>query len=161
VDSIPDVVASTANNLKKDGWVSGQTWGYEVVVPTGFDFLLADRSRVLTVREWERLGIRRPGGKAFPRGDDRTYLLVPAGAPRAATTWASPMAGSAARPAARCATSNPRSGRCPTGSPRRRSWSGCGADRAAGGIFKLTFFGYIPRQNGAVRTVAAVLTLGR
>src|SRR5436190_738270 len=80
VDSIPDLLASTANNLKKDGWVSGQTWGYEVVVPTGFDFLLADRSRVLTVREWERLGIRRPGGKAFPRGDDRTYLLVPAGA---------------------------------------------------------------------------------
>src|SRR6185503_18870883 len=25
VDSVPDVVASTANNLKKDGWVSGQT----------------------------------------------------------------------------------------------------------------------------------------
>jgi len=35
VDSVPDVVASTANNLKKDGWVSGQTWGYEVVVPKG------------------------------------------------------------------------------------------------------------------------------
>jgi membrane-bound lytic murein transglycosylase B len=79
VDSVSDVVASTANNLKKDGWVSGQTWGYEVVVPKGFDFLLADRSRVLTVREWERLGIRRPGGKAFPRGEDRAYLLVPAG----------------------------------------------------------------------------------
>jgi membrane-bound lytic murein transglycosylase B len=80
VDSVPDVVASTANNLKKDGWVSGQTWGYEVVVPKGFNFLLADRSRVLTVQEWERLGIRRAGGKAFPRGEDRAYLLVPAGA---------------------------------------------------------------------------------
>jgi lytic murein transglycosylase len=80
VDSVPDVVASTANNLKKDGWVSGQTWGYEVEVPKGFNFLLADRSRVLTVQEWERLGIRRAGGKAFPRADDRAYLLVPAGA---------------------------------------------------------------------------------
>jgi len=80
VDSVPDVVASTANNLKKDGWVSGQTWGYEVVIPEGFNFLLADRSRVLTVQEWERLGIRRAGGKAFPRADDRAYLLVPAGA---------------------------------------------------------------------------------
>jgi membrane-bound lytic murein transglycosylase B len=80
VDSVPDVVASTANNLKKDGWVSGQTWGYEVVVPQGFNFLLADRSRVLTVKEWEQLGIRRAGGKAFPRGEDRAYLLVPAGA---------------------------------------------------------------------------------
>src|ERR1700734_1305499 len=30
VDSIPDLIASTANNLKMDGWVPGQTWGYEV-----------------------------------------------------------------------------------------------------------------------------------
>src|SRR5262249_32227153 len=80
VDSVPDVVASTANNLKKDGWVTGQTWGYEIVVPNGFNYLLADRSRVMSVREWERLGIRRAGGKAFPRADDRAYLLVPAGA---------------------------------------------------------------------------------
>jgi membrane-bound lytic murein transglycosylase B len=80
VDSVPDVIASTANNLKKDGWVAGQTWGYEVVVPEGFNFMLADRSRVMPVREWERLGIRRAGGKAFPRADDRAYLLVPAGA---------------------------------------------------------------------------------
>jgi lytic murein transglycosylase len=80
VDSVPDLVASTANNLKKDGWTNGQTWGYEVVVPQGFNFLLADRSRVLTMREWERAGIRRAGGKAFARPDDRAYLLVPAGA---------------------------------------------------------------------------------
>src|SRR5438094_1380698 len=80
VDSMSDVVASTANNLKKDGWVTGQTWGYEVVVPKGFNFLLADRSRVMAVQEWERLGIRRAGGKAFPRAQDRAYLLVPAGA---------------------------------------------------------------------------------
>jgi membrane-bound lytic murein transglycosylase B len=80
VDSIPDLVASTANNLKKDGWVPGQTWGYEVIVPQGFNFLNADRARVLTMKEWERAGIRRPGGKGFPRPDDRAYLLVPAGA---------------------------------------------------------------------------------
>ena len=80
VDSVPDLIASTANNLKKDGWVAGQTWGYEVVVPQGFNFLLADRSRVMTVQEWERAGIRRAGGKPFPRGEDRAYLLVPAGA---------------------------------------------------------------------------------
>ena len=38
VDSVPDIIASTANNLKKDGWVTGQTWGYEVVVPANFNF---------------------------------------------------------------------------------------------------------------------------
>jgi len=80
VDSIPDLVASTANNLKKDGWVARQTWGYEVVVPQGFDYLHADRSRVHTLRDWERSGVRRVGGKPFPRGEDKAYLLVPAGA---------------------------------------------------------------------------------
>jgi membrane-bound lytic murein transglycosylase B len=80
IDSVPDLIASTANNLKKDGWVAGQTWGYEVVLPQNFNFLLADRARVLTMQEWMRAGISRPAGKAFPRLDDRAYLLVPAGA---------------------------------------------------------------------------------
>jgi membrane-bound lytic murein transglycosylase B len=80
VDSVPDLIASTANNLKKDGWVTGQTWGYEVVVPKGFNFMLADRSRSMSLAEWERAGIRRANGKPFPRGSDRAYLLVPAGA---------------------------------------------------------------------------------
>jgi membrane-bound lytic murein transglycosylase B len=80
VDSIPDLIASTANNLKKDGWTNGQTWGYEVVVPPGFNFLLADRSRMITLREWQHAGIRRVGGRAFARPDDHAYLLVPAGA---------------------------------------------------------------------------------
>jgi membrane-bound lytic murein transglycosylase B len=80
VDTPADIIASTANNLKKDGWVAGQTWGYEVVVPKGFDFLLADRSRQMTLAEWERRGLRPASGKPFPRPTDRAYLLVPAGA---------------------------------------------------------------------------------
>ena len=80
VDSVPDLIASTANNLKKDGWVAGQTWGYEATLPPGFNYLLADQSRRLTVREWEQHGVRRIGGKPFPRPEDAAYLLVPAGA---------------------------------------------------------------------------------
>jgi len=79
VDSVPDLIASTANNLRKDGWVAGQTWGYEVVVPATLDFTLADHARMLPIRDWERTGITRPGGKPFPRPDDRAFLLVPAG----------------------------------------------------------------------------------
>jgi lytic murein transglycosylase len=79
VDSIPDLVASTANNLKVDGWKPGETWGYEVVVPQGFDYLLAD-GRPTTIREWEHRGLRRANGKAFPRPADKAYLLLPAGA---------------------------------------------------------------------------------
>ena len=77
---MPDLVASTANHLKREGWVSGQSWGYEVVVPPGFNFMLADRTQMKTMREWERAGIRRAGGKPFPRAGDRAFLMVPAGA---------------------------------------------------------------------------------
>jgi membrane-bound lytic murein transglycosylase B len=79
VDSVPDVIASTANNLKKDGWATGQTWGYEVVVPANFDFQLTGRARTMTIRDLERTGLARPGGKPFPRPDDRAFLLIPAG----------------------------------------------------------------------------------
>jgi len=80
VDSLPDLIASTANNLKKDGWIPGQTWGYEVLLPQNFDYMLADRGRPMTIREWERLGVRRAGGKAFPRATDGAFLVVPTGA---------------------------------------------------------------------------------
>jgi membrane-bound lytic murein transglycosylase B len=80
VNSVPDMIASTANNLKLDGWVRGQTWGYEVVVPQNFNFMLADRARSMTVADWQKLGITRAGGKPFLRLVDKAYLLVPAGA---------------------------------------------------------------------------------
>jgi lytic murein transglycosylase len=67
VDSPADLIASTANNLKKDGWVPGETWGYEVVVPRGFNYMLADRSRRLTLAQWQAHGIRRAGNRPFPR----------------------------------------------------------------------------------------------
>lgn len=79
VDNPADLIASTANNLKKDGWQSGQTWGYEVEVPRGFNYMLADRAKVMTLAQWENLGLRRAGGKAFPRPHDKAYLLAPAG----------------------------------------------------------------------------------
>jgi hypothetical protein len=79
IDSVPDLIASTANNLKKDGWVAGETWGYEVVVPANFNFMLADHARMMTMRDWERTGLARPHGKPFPRPDENAFLLIPAG----------------------------------------------------------------------------------
>ena len=80
VDSIADVVASTANNLKTEGWTSGQGWGSEVVLPPNFDFLLADRSRQMSVGQWQGLGIKRADGKPFTHLSVRAELLLPAGA---------------------------------------------------------------------------------
>jgi membrane-bound lytic murein transglycosylase B len=80
VDDPADLIASTANNLKKDGWQSGQSWGYEVVVPKDFNYMLADRAKVMTFAQWERLGLKRANGQPFPATSDKAYLLAPAGA---------------------------------------------------------------------------------
>ena len=80
VDSVPDVMASTANNLKMDGWIPGETWGYEVALPGKFNYLLADNARPMSLRQWQALGVRRADGQAFPRPEDRAFLLLPAGA---------------------------------------------------------------------------------
>ena len=80
VDSIPDLIASTANNLKLDGWIAGQTWGYEVALPQGFNYLMADGAKAMPVKEWEKLGVARVNGKPYPRPTDRAYLFLPAGA---------------------------------------------------------------------------------
>jgi len=79
VDSVPDLVASTANNLKKDGWVPGETWGYEVVVPATLDFRYAGREHAMSLSDWQRAGVYRPQGRAFPHPDEKAWLLVPAG----------------------------------------------------------------------------------
>ncbi|WP_186397884.1 lytic murein transglycosylase [Stappia sp. P2PMeth1] len=76
--NIPDALASTANYLKRHGWQSGKTWGYEVELPRGFDYTLADTDR--SIADWARLGVRRPGGRDFPRASDNAELVLPAGA---------------------------------------------------------------------------------
>ncbi|QDL95910.1 lytic murein transglycosylase [Rhodopseudomonas palustris] len=80
VDNPYDLIASTANNLKKDGWQSGETWGYEVAVPKGFNYMLADRRRIQSLAQWQQMGVQRPTGQPFPRPSDKAYLLAPAGA---------------------------------------------------------------------------------
>src|SRR6185369_7687900 len=80
VDDPADLIASTANNLKKDGWQPGQTWGFEVVVPPGFNYMLADRARAMTVAQWQHLGLKRADGQPFPHPGEKAYLLAPAGA---------------------------------------------------------------------------------
>jgi membrane-bound lytic murein transglycosylase B len=80
VDNPADLIASTANNLKKDGWQPGQSWGYEVVVPQGFNYMLADRAKSMTFAQWEQMGLKRATGQPFPASNEKVYLLAPAGA---------------------------------------------------------------------------------
>jgi len=78
--AVADALASTANFLNEKGWNDGETWGYEVVLPDGFDYARADGRTRRTLKEWAALGIERPGGKPFPRPADPAKLIVPAGA---------------------------------------------------------------------------------
>lgn len=76
--NVPDALASTANYLAKHGWRKGQTWGYEVKLPKGFDAKLANKDGI-TIARWRELGVTRVSGGDFPRADDRAVLKMPAG----------------------------------------------------------------------------------
>jgi len=76
--SIPDALASTASYLNKMGWRAGETWGYEVVMPRGYDYRSAQK-KARSLSQWERSGVRRVNGKGFPRGGDSATLFAPAG----------------------------------------------------------------------------------
>lgn len=71
-----DALASTANYLKKAGWLTGETWGYEVTVPKGLN---AAKAGERTVGAWRKAGVRRTGGRDFPRADDKARLFMPNG----------------------------------------------------------------------------------
>ena len=78
--TIPDALASTANYLKVSKWRPGETWGYEVNLPRGFNYASASRKTVKTLAQWQTLGVTRARGKTFPRPADRASIILPAGA---------------------------------------------------------------------------------
>jgi len=73
--NVPDVLASTANYLHKWKWNAALPWGFEVIVPAGFDYM---RGRA-TFAEWQALGVRRADGKPFPPAGPG-ILFFPSGA---------------------------------------------------------------------------------
>ncbi|MBE7220714.1 MAG: lytic murein transglycosylase [Caulobacteraceae bacterium] len=73
--SVPDAIGSTANYLHKHGWVAGETWGYEVRLPSGFEAVSNTRAGFAT---WAARGVRRADGGAMPDSGTGT-LLMPGG----------------------------------------------------------------------------------
>lgn len=78
-NSIPDVLASTANYLARAGWRSGESWGVEVALPEGFDYGLADASTRRSSREWTQMGVTTRDGGSLP-GLGEAAVIAPAGA---------------------------------------------------------------------------------
>lgn len=77
VDSIPDALASTANYLKKSGWITGANWGYEVALPDGFSGP-SGRKDKQPIESWAGRGLRKIDGaplSPLPAAG----LLLPAG----------------------------------------------------------------------------------
>jgi membrane-bound lytic murein transglycosylase B len=74
-----DVMASTANFLASSGWQANQPWGWEVSLPPGFDYALADAKLRRSNADWGSLGVQTVGHAALPLGVDSS-LLLPAGA---------------------------------------------------------------------------------
>ncbi|WP_342650403.1 lytic murein transglycosylase [Pseudomonas sp. REB1044] len=81
-NSTPDALASTAHYLQSSGWKRGQPWGFEVQVPAGFDYWLADGAQRKPVSEWLSLGVKLPTGTQLPADSNSlsAALLLPAGA---------------------------------------------------------------------------------
>ncbi|MDR1662622.1 MAG: lytic murein transglycosylase [Azoarcus sp.] len=80
VDSAPDALASTANFLRQGGWRSGESWGFEVSLPAGFDTSLAGRRNRRAMSSWIARGVKLADGGALPASGPDRALLLPAGA---------------------------------------------------------------------------------
>ncbi len=75
-NSVPDALATAANLLHKNGWRTGKTWGYEVSIPKAGEKY---NEQTKTLAEWEQLGFKRTGGRAYPWPNDNAVLKIKAG----------------------------------------------------------------------------------
>ncbi|GHA26975.1 transglycosylase [Devosia pacifica] len=77
--SLADALATSAVYLRNLGYVPGVDWGFEVVLPEGFDYLLADRETMRPVGFFAERGVQRVAGRDFDRLEEPGFLYVPAG----------------------------------------------------------------------------------
>ena len=75
--SLPDIFASIANYLAESGWNDDRTWGRPVVLPAGFSDALIGRKITKGLREWQALGVRRPGGGDLPARNLPASIVTP------------------------------------------------------------------------------------
>lgn len=80
-NSDADALASAANLLARAGWKRGQSWGYEVTVPSGFDYALAEGPRH-DWAFWAARGVRLANGGAPNAAEavEQATILLPQGA---------------------------------------------------------------------------------
>ena len=74
-----DVFASTANYLKKNGWVTGQRWGRRVTLPPGFSKNLVGPKIRKPLSYWASIGVKKYGGGALPQENIQASIVAPDG----------------------------------------------------------------------------------
>lgn len=79
MDNASDALASTANFLKKAGWRTGQPWGVEVKLPSGFKTANEGRRSKRPISEWVSRGVTSVDGSPLPTNAGNAGLLTPAG----------------------------------------------------------------------------------
>jgi membrane-bound lytic murein transglycosylase B len=79
-NSLADALATSAVFLRALGYQPGLDWGFEVDVPSGFDYLLADREELRPVSFFADRGVARVKGRAFADLRTPVFLYAPAGA---------------------------------------------------------------------------------
>ena len=77
---VPDALASAARLLAEQGWVRGQSWGYEVTLPDGFAYEDADLDTEKSISEWSARGMKAAGGESLPQTGESASVYLPAGA---------------------------------------------------------------------------------
>jgi membrane-bound lytic murein transglycosylase B len=77
--SVPDLIASTANYLRYNGWYPNRPWGYEVRLPENFNYLLSNGPR-RSIRRWSEVGVTLVDGTPLPEDGPTSYVILPAGA---------------------------------------------------------------------------------
>jgi len=90
IGSVPDALASTANFLKQAGWRPGEPWGFEVLLPRGFDAAASGRRNKQPLSAWAARGVRHVDGAELLPAGSRARGGAP-GAASAATTPRPPL----------------------------------------------------------------------
>lgn len=78
-NSLADALATSASFLIHLGYQPGVDWGFEVALPEGFDYLLADRDQMRPIGFFADRGVMRVSGRAFSDLRTPVFLYVPAG----------------------------------------------------------------------------------
>ena len=79
--SIPDALASAANQLLKNNWAPGKPWAYEVRAPADFDCTLASLDIQKPIHEWLKMGVTQGPKRPIETEamNDPASIMSPAG----------------------------------------------------------------------------------